>query len=105
MTWHRDPEVEARDKRRRRWLDFRRTLGLANDDTVARLLGLSTRTLLRYETAVHPPRWYHAALLGLIESWPDRAIARRFRPRTKPEPWAWKPEPKTPYNDAHELDD
>jgi DNA-binding XRE family transcriptional regulator len=32
---------------------------------VAELLGIGRRTLIRYEHAKKPPRWYELALLGL----------------------------------------
>lgn len=79
----RDPVEEARHKRQGAWLRFRHKLGLTNLELVAKLLGLSTRSLERYEQDAEPPKWYQAALLGLIETFPDRKKARAARPRKK----------------------
>lgn len=98
----RDPDEEARHHRQRVWWRFRRKLGLSDVEIVARLLDVSTRSIERYEQAERPPAWYQAALLGLIETFPDRTIAQRSRPRgkKKPEPGRYDPlppEPKCPY--------
>lgn len=79
------PEEVARHNRQRAWLRFRHKLGLTNIDLVAKLLGLSTRSLERYEQDAEPPKWYQTALLGLIETFPDRKKARAARPRKKKE--------------------
>lgn len=76
-----DPENQARAKRERAWWAFRRKLGLQSVEQVAKLLGLSTRSISRYEQAAEPPAWYQAALLGLIETFPDRDVARRAKPK------------------------
>lgn len=101
MGWRdRDPEEEARHRRQRAWWAFRRSLGLSDVELVARLLDVSTRSIERYEQAAKPPAWYQAALLGLIETFPDRALARRSRPRKKKPVGRYEPlppEPKCPY--------
>ena len=76
-----DPVLEARSRRLHAWLRFRHRLGLGNIDLVAKLLGVSVRSIQRYEQAVKPPAWYQIALLGLVETFPDRKVARRFRTR------------------------
>jgi hypothetical protein len=76
-------------------------LGLSNVEIVATLLGLSTRSIQRYEQAAEPPAWYQAALLGLVETFPDRQIARRGKPK-KPKLSRWgsdlTPERANPYD-------
>jgi len=103
--YDRHPEREARDRRQHAWMAFRRKLGLSDTTLVAKLLDVSTRSIERYEQAEQPPAWYQVALLGLIETFPDRAIAQRARPRGKKKKtstWASRyeplpPEPKCPY--------
>jgi transcriptional regulator with XRE-family HTH domain len=98
--FHHDPAKDARDRRQHAWWRWRRKVGLSHTEKVADLLGISVRTIQRYETAAQAPPWYQAALLGLLETWPDRKTARRYRPR-KPKKDArgfdvHEPEPRLP---------
>jgi hypothetical protein len=47
-----------------RWIEFRIRLNIGDTARVARLLGLSVKTIRRYEYGT-APRWYQAALVGL----------------------------------------
>jgi len=48
---------------------FRERLGLGNTIHLARLLGVTVRSIQRWEYQGPAPRWYHAALLGLRDVW------------------------------------
>jgi hypothetical protein len=100
VSYRNDPVRQARAHRQRAWWAFRRKVGLLDDTLLAELLGVSTRSIQRYETAARPPAWYQAALLGLVETFPDRVFARRGKPR-KPKLNRWgndvTPEPSNPY--------
>lgn len=95
-----DPVQEARDRRSHAWARWRRSVGLSDVDLVARLLDVSVRSIQRYESAAQAPKWYQAALYGLLETFPDRTTARKGRPRkVKLNKWgnAVHPEPACPY--------
>lgn len=48
---------------------FRERLGLSDTRYVAGLLGVTVRSIQRWEYQGPAPRWYHAALLGLRDVW------------------------------------
>jgi hypothetical protein len=58
----------ARDKAAP-WLRFRNNLGLGDTRYLASLLGVTVRSIQRWEYQGPAPRWYHAALLGLRDVW------------------------------------
>jgi hypothetical protein len=97
VSWYsrHDPVKDARDRRQHAWWQFRRKLGLSNVEIVARLLDVSVRSIQRYETAERPPAWYQAALLGLVETFPDRKKARLFKPHKPKDPNRYDPGPKS----------
>jgi hypothetical protein len=51
------------------WIRFRQTLGLSDTRYLAALLGVTVRSIQRWEYQGPAPRWYHAALLGLRAVW------------------------------------
>lgn len=53
----------------REWLDFRSRLGLSSTPYVAALLGVTVRSIQRWEYRGPAPRWYQAALVGLRDIW------------------------------------
>lgn len=53
----------------REWLAFRKSLGLSDTRYLAKLLGVSVRSIQRWEYVGPAPWWYHAALLGLRDVW------------------------------------
>jgi hypothetical protein len=63
-----DRAREARD-RAAPWLRFRHSLGLSDTRYLASLLGVTVRSIQRWEYQGPAPRWYHAALLGLRDTW------------------------------------
>lgn len=54
---------------RHEWVRFRERLDLGDTRYVARLLGVTVRSIQRWEYQGPAPAWYHAALLGLRDVW------------------------------------
>ena len=57
--------------------EVRRQLG--TQEAVAEMLGMGKRTLIRYEHARQPPRWYELALLGLVDRLQTAGLPLVFR--------------------------
>ncbi len=62
----RGPYNSSDDRGAWRWVRFRKAVGLEDTREVARLLDVTVKTIRRYEYGGEAPRWYQAALVGLV---------------------------------------